>query len=107
MRLMRLRPLSEIRRTADSETKRVGAKPARNKKYRRKTGAHGVVGDGMSGNARSVIKDTCLGAGRSRAGVRAPIVAMKRVTTVEPRGVGKWKREGHIPATEPAGSARG
>src|SRR3972149_5071946 len=71
------------------------------------TGAHGVGGDGMSGSARSVIKDTCPGAGRSRAGVRAPIVATKRVTTVEPRGVGRWKHEKHTPATKTAASAYG
>jgi len=31
----------------------------------------------------------CSGARRSRAGVRVPVVARKRVTTVEPRGTGK------------------
>ena len=68
-------------------------------------GAHGVAGDGMSGNACSVIKETCPGAGRSRAGVRVPVVAMKRVTTVEPRGAGRWKREGNTIAIQTAGSA--
>ena len=29
------------------------------------------------------------------AGVRASVVARKRVTSVEPRDAGKWKREGH------------
>jgi hypothetical protein len=71
------------------------------------TGAHGVVGDGMSGNAPSVIKETCPGAGRSRAGVSVPVVAKQRVTTVEPRGTGKWKREGNTKAIETAGSANG
>ena len=75
MRLTRLRVKSEVRRTAGSDKSEAVAKPARNKKYGRKTGAHGVVGDGMSGNARSVIKETCPGAGRSRAGVRVPVVA--------------------------------
>ena len=42
----------------------------------------------------------------SRAGVRVPVVAMKRVTTVEPRGAGRWKREGNTTANQPAGSAR-
>ena len=44
---------------------------------------------------------------RSRTGVRVPIVAMKRLIPVEPRGTGKWKREEHIRATKPAGSASG
>lgn len=34
-------------------------------------------------------RETCLGAKGSWAGVRASIVATKRVTTVEPREVGK------------------
>jgi hypothetical protein len=59
-------------------------------------GAHGVVGDGMSGNARSLIKETCPGARGSGAGVRVPVVAMKRVTTVEPRGAGRWKQAGSM-----------
>ena len=99
--------MSEVRRTADSDRKRIGAKPARNQEHRRETGAHGVVGDGMSGNAHSVIKETCLGAGKSRAGVRVPVVAAKRVMTVEPRGTGRWKRERNTIATQTAGSANG
>ena len=45
-----------------------------------------MAGDGMSGSASPVIKETCSGAGRSRAGVRVPVVAMKRVMIVKPRG---------------------
>jgi hypothetical protein len=70
-------------------------------------GAHGVVGDGMSGNARSLIKETCSGAQRSRTGVRVPVVAMKRLIPVEPRGAGKWKRERNTNAIQTAGSASG
>lgn len=49
MRLMRLLTVYEVRRTTDSPQGESGAKPARSTKYRRKTGAHGVIGDGMSG----------------------------------------------------------
>ena len=81
------------------------AKPAWSKKYGRKTGTHGVVGDGMSGSACSVNQGDLSCARKSRAGVRVPVVAMKRLTTVEPRGAGKWKREGNTTANQTAGSA--
>ena len=45
-------------------------KPARSKEHCRETGAHGLVGDGMSGNAHSAIKETVRvleGAGRSQS----------------------------------------
>ena len=42
---------------------------------------------------------------RSGAGDRVLIVAMKRVMTVERRGIGKWRREGDTNAIQPAGSA--
>ncbi len=61
----------------------------------------------MSGSAWTVIKDTCPGAGRSRAGVRVPIVAIKRITIVEPRGIGRWKHERNTLATRTAASAYG
>lgn len=47
---------------------------------------------GWSGKGWKVAwlsRDTCPGAEGSRAGVRASIVAMKRVTTVEPREAGR------------------
>jgi len=44
--------MNEIRRTADSGKSESEAKPARSKKHGRRAGAHGVVGDGMSGSAR-------------------------------------------------------
>jgi hypothetical protein len=62
-----------------------------------------VIGDGMSGRARGVTKETCSGG--SGAGVRVPIVAGKRLITVEPRGAGKWKRERQTKANTTAGSA--
>ena len=47
---MRLRVLREVRRTAGSSQSEPVAKPARNKSIAG-TGAHRVVGDGMSGRA--------------------------------------------------------
>lgn len=72
MRLMRLLGMSEIRSTADSWESESEAKPARSKEHCRETGAHGVVGDGMSGNARSVIKETCPGAGKEQGRSQSP-----------------------------------
>jgi hypothetical protein len=92
MRLMRLHMMSEIRRTADSCRSESEAKPARSKKHSRKAGAHGVVGDGMSGSSgRSEPGRPALESEKSRAGVRVPVVAKKRLIIVEPRGAGKWK----------------
>ena len=64
-----------------------------------------MAGDGMSGSASSVIKETCPGG--SGAGVRVPVVAKKRLIPVEPRGAGRWKRAGHTTAIETADSATG
>ena len=57
-----------------------------------------MVGDGMAGSSLAVIRETRRGQAvftasgpKSRpAGVRASVVALKRVTTVERRDVGKW-----------------
>jgi hypothetical protein len=58
-----------------------------------------MVGDGMAGSSPVVIRETRRGQAvfmvengpKSRpAGVRASVVARKRVTTVERRGAGKW-----------------
>lgn len=68
-----------------------GAKSARSQEHCRKAEAHVVVGDGMSGSVHGITKETC--AGGSGAGVRVPVVAMKRLITAEPRGAGRWKRE--------------
>jgi hypothetical protein len=66
----------------------------------------GVVGDGMAGSVSAASRETCRGQTgvhgpkdpKSRpAGVRASIVAKKRVTSVEPRDAGKWRREIHEP----------
>jgi hypothetical protein len=54
----------------------------------------------MAGSVSEQSRETCReqngvhGTGpKSRpAGVRASVVAMKRVTSVEPRDAGKWKR---------------
>ena len=92
MRLMRLHMMSEIRRAADSCKSESEAKPARSKKHRRKAGAHGVIGDGMFGSSgKSEPGRPALVLEKSRAGVRVPVVAKKRLITVEPRGAGKWK----------------
>jgi hypothetical protein len=48
-----------------------------------------------------------LGSLKEPAGVRVPIIAMKRLITVEPRGIGKWKRERHTIANQTARSATG
>ena len=62
-----------------------------------------MVGEGMVGRSSEVIRETrrgqavfMAGSGpKSRlAGVRASVVAGKRVTTVEPRDAGKWMRDG-------------
>jgi hypothetical protein len=42
-----------------------------------------------AGKAHQISKEIPPGAEESRGEVRAPIVALKRVTTVEPRGVGR------------------
>lgn len=42
-----------------------------------------------AGKVAQISKEIPPGAEESRREVRAPIVAMKRVTTVEPRGVGR------------------
>ena len=60
-----------------------------------------MVGDGMAGSSPDVIRETRRGQAVFRAkkingpksrpaGVRASVVATKRVTTVERRDVGKW-----------------
>jgi hypothetical protein len=60
-----------------------------------------MVGDRMVGRPRAEIRETRRGQAvfmvesgpKSRpAGVRASVVARKRVTTVEPRDAGKWMR---------------
>jgi len=61
-----------------------------------------MVGDGMVGSPNEETRETrrCWWAKRAHrprawlAGVRASVVAMKRVTTVEPRDAGRWKCEG-------------
>ena len=56
----------------------------------------------MAGSVSEINRETCreqngvhgLKGPKSRpAGVRASVVAMKRVMSVEPRDAGKWKRE--------------
>ena len=58
----------------------------------------------MAGSVSEVSRETCReqngvhgrsGPKNRPAGVRASIVAMKRVTSVEPRDAGKWKRKDH------------
>jgi len=50
--------------------------------------SEGVWGE-KAGKAHQISKEIPPGAEESRREVRAPIVALKRVTTVEPRGVGR------------------
>ena len=82
------------------------AKPLRDKKHWRSRGAWG-------GWRRNVWKCTVRDRGglswavRSGAGVRVPVVAGKRPIPVEPRGAGRWRREGNTRAIETAGSAAG
>jgi len=63
-----------------------------------------MVGDGMAGRRPAIIRETRRGQAEFRArekcgpksrpsGVRASVVAGKRVTTVEPRDAGKWMRD--------------
>src|SRR5260221_13746356 len=60
-----------------------------------------MVGDGMAGSLlgrnQGDPPETSgvgpRGSKRRPAGVRASVVAMKRVTTVEPRDAGKWMRD--------------
>ena len=60
-----------------------------------------MVGDGMVGSSPAVTRETRRGKRCSRpggpksrpTGVRASVVALKRVTTVERRDVGKWLRK--------------
>ena len=53
-----------------------------------------VGGDGMVGRFRDVnrgdLSGEPIGMSLFQAGVRAPIVAKKPVTTVEQRGAGRW-----------------
>jgi hypothetical protein len=48
-----------------------------------------MVGDGMEGRHDDVNQGTTVGGAKRPAGVRAPVVAKKRVTIVEPRGAGR------------------
>jgi hypothetical protein len=76
-----------------------------------------MVGDGTVGKPDAVSRDTVQGRTAfmlkpmsrrtARHGVRAFIVARKRVMTVEPRGTGRWKRERNTIAIQTAGSANG
>jgi hypothetical protein len=61
-----------------------------------------MVGDRMVGRFSAVIRETRRGQAEFMAGngpksrlvgVRASVVARKRVTTVEPRDAGKWMRD--------------
>ena len=107
MRLMRLLMMSEIRRTADSPKGKSEAKPDLSKKNSRE-GAHQVIGDRMSGSSgKSEPGRPVLVLEKSGAGVRVPVVATKRVMTVEPRDAGKWKREGTNSRKQTGGSGRG
>src|SRR6266699_7283103 len=106
MRLMRQRPLSEIRRPADSETKRVGGQARPEQEVSPEDGG------AWGGWRRNVWKCTLGNQGylpwcwkEQGAGVRVPIVAMKRVTTVEPRGAGRWKHDRNTTARTTAASA--
>ena len=69
----------------------------------------------MAGSVSEVSRETCSGSTRcswpqgpkSRpAGVRAPVVARKRLTSVEPRDVGKWKDEEQNNGRQTNASAR-
>ena len=51
------------------------------------------VWDEKAGKAEQLSVEILLGATESGEEVRALIVALKRVTTVEPRDAGKWMRE--------------
>jgi hypothetical protein len=59
----------------------------------------------MTGSVSEISRETCRdqtvfmppGPKSRPAGVRASVVARKRVTTVEPRDAGKWNRETYDP----------
>ena len=67
-----------------------------------------MVGDGMAGSLNEETRETrwrwwAKRANSPRAwpaGVRASVVAEKRVTTVEPRDAGRWKCEGQKDGNE-------
>ena len=75
-----------------------------------------MVGDRMVGSWSDMNQGSRTGKGtafmvRRRpeelcpGGDRVPVVAKKRVTPVEPRGAGRWKRERTQPQEQTAGSA--
>jgi hypothetical protein len=73
-----------------------------------------MIGDGMAGNGVGISSELPLrnraafmpgnGPKNRPAEVRASVVARKRVTTVERREAGKWKREGTSDRTTTGGS---
>jgi hypothetical protein len=75
-----------------------------------------MVGDGMAGKPDAANRDTGLGEmafmlkhmsrRTTRHGVRAFIVAMKRVMTVEPRNAGRWTDERQNTGRQTNASAR-
>ena len=81
--------MNEVRRTADSDHKRIGGKACPEPEAWPGQGRMGwletecpEVHVSESRRPASVLKG-------SGAGVRALVIAMKRVTTVEPRGAGR------------------
>jgi len=64
--------------------------PTAQREWNAAVGAPWVVGDSMVGSQREVNQGTTAGGDKGPAGVRASVVARKRVTTVEPRDAGKW-----------------
>ena len=87
-------------RLAKPVMRAIGEKPNRRTAGRSPVVAP-MVGDGMAGSPSAIIRETrrvkrCSWPRRPKsrpAGVRASVVARKRVTTVEPRDAGKWMRD--------------
>jgi hypothetical protein len=64
----------------------------------------GVVGDRRVGSVDEISREThrrqngvhgCTARRTAPVGVRASVVARKRVMPVEPRDAGRWKQNGH------------
>ena len=106
MRLTRLLGMCEVRRTAGSNPMRTGGQACPEQKVLPEDGG------AWGGWRRNVQKCKLMNQGylsrcwMERGRSQSPHrVAMKRVTTVEPRRAGRWKREGNTNANAPAGSA--
>lgn len=81
--------MNEVRRSVDSPKSESMAKPTWSKKHCRDTGRMGWLETEWLKAFGHEPRRPVLVLNRSKTGVRVPVVAEKRLITVEPRGAGK------------------